>query len=140
MRIRLFGFADQEVQLVPGKSGRARTQKLQITNCRCGYGSELNHQGTTAFSQFFHLPGCHSGVTLFLTTTAISFSTPLRLSVSSGNPWVGLWDLNPWSFWSRWDFLLAPQTSNPGQNTSQRSRGTRTSALDIDELASSLSL
>ena len=28
-----------------------------------GYGSKLNHQGTTGVSPCFHLPGCHFGVT-----------------------------------------------------------------------------
>ena len=36
-----------------------------------GYGSKLNHQGTAGFSCWFHLPGLHFGVTLFLTHSRI---------------------------------------------------------------------
>ena len=39
---------------------------LIVSRSSTGYGSKLNHQGTTGFSDRFHLPGCHLGY-LFLT-------------------------------------------------------------------------
>ena len=44
-----------------------------------GYGSKLNHQGT-AGSSHFHLPGCNFGVVLFLTTTQLGHTGPIKVT------------------------------------------------------------
>ena len=65
-----------------------------------GYGSKLNHQGTTGFSHCFHLPGCHFGVTLCLThsqigsfrqgTGSTSFSAAQSSTRKARGPKLGL--------------------------------------------------
>ena len=56
--------------------------KLENPGSRIGYGSKSNHQGTTGFSQCFHLPGCHFGY-LFLTHNQFT-SYPHRESPNIG--------------------------------------------------------
>ena len=79
-----------------------------------GYGSKLNHRGTTGFGPCFHLPGFHLGVTLVLTHS--HFEGQVDIVFSAPTPWSRSGSLSivfspmPWSR-SGYQFFTHPFSS-----------------------------